>query len=198
MMLQIVLGVGILLGDAHIIHFTEGPFDARVPDYIANSPWTAFEYDKCQNYICKVQADMVRDVQPSRYVRSVAAQRVPFLTEPISPQKKQKASTGEPSHLKAKTQKVVAQPPPLQTNTGGKSDGGESSPEAEHEAVYVSLGLAKPGPQLNLPCFRIRKSTRNRREPEKFKNFEKDTVGKGKQRAVQGSGKVKKRDGRKL
>jgi hypothetical protein len=41
---------------------------------------------------------------------------------------------------------------------------------------------------------RVRKSTRSRKEPEKYKNFEMTAIGKGKQREGQG---VKKRGGKK-
>ena len=67
-LLQICLGLGILLGDAHLIHFTEGELSDEVPGYIAASPWNATQYDKFQNYICKVRHDLEKDIADSRYV----------------------------------------------------------------------------------------------------------------------------------
>jgi len=72
-MLQICLGLGILLGDAHLIQFTEGDHGEGLPGYIANSPWQATNDEKFHSYICQVRVDLEKAVEESRCVGLIAA-----------------------------------------------------------------------------------------------------------------------------
>ena len=72
-MMQICLGTGLLLRDAHLIQFTEEEFSEDIPDHIVRSPWGASEYTKFQSYILKVRKDLCKDTETSRYVKFVAA-----------------------------------------------------------------------------------------------------------------------------
>lgn len=67
-LLQICLGVGIALGDANLIQFTEGEYPKETPDYLTASTWTVSEHDIFQDYIQKLQEDLLKDTMASRYV----------------------------------------------------------------------------------------------------------------------------------
>lgn len=147
-MMQICLGMGILLGDARLIQFTEDEYDDDVPGHITTSFWAASEYDKFQNYICKVREDLTKDIESSRYVRLVVTQNLLSLMQPYDSRKKRKASTGEPSRPKTKAQKVSTKH--LPSDAGDESEGGNKDAESDHDTGYVSLSLAEVGSQLDL------------------------------------------------
>ena len=62
-MLQMCLELGIVLGDAHLIHFTEDEFAEGMPEYITSSLWDIVQYNKFQNYICRVRSDIAKDAK---------------------------------------------------------------------------------------------------------------------------------------
>jgi hypothetical protein len=74
----------------------------------------------------------------------------------------------------------------------------DKNPESDHGAGYVFLWPPKVNPDHNSTfALSVRKSTRNKREPEKYGSQDITGVGKGKQKEHQGNnqgeaGKVKR------
>ena len=61
--------MGIILGDAHLFLFTEdGEHAKETPAHILNSPWTLSNYNKFQNYIQKLQEDLLEGIKLPRCV----------------------------------------------------------------------------------------------------------------------------------
>ena len=67
-LLQICLGVGIVLGDAHLIQFGEEETLDMAPGYIRASTWNVTQYNKFLNYMSKVRVDLEDSIERSRYV----------------------------------------------------------------------------------------------------------------------------------
>ena len=139
--LRICMGMGIVLGDVSLIQSAGTTFDGSVPDHIVNSPWGSNEYEKCQNYLCKMRYDLVKeaeaveDVSNTELPRYVGCnmQRVSSLIELYNSQNKKKASGSKPPRKKARAQKDAT---PLQTNSSDEPDESGKGADAESETMY--------------------------------------------------------------
>ena len=104
--------------------------------------------------------------------------------------KKRKASTSQPSHPKAKAQKVSAKHQ-TDANSGTKeTEGNAPDAESDEDPGYISFGLWPYVVNLTKTYFRIRKSTCTRKEPQRYKDYKATTQDKGKQKSGQKSGQV--------
>lgn len=68
---QICLGVGIIMGDAHLIQFSEDGEFGPAPKYIATSPWAGPEYGMVHDYVHQLREDLLSAVKSPRCVIKV-------------------------------------------------------------------------------------------------------------------------------
>ena len=79
-LLQICLGLGILLGDACCALFTEENQHApETPGYLTTSIWGPSDYDALMDYTKQLEKELLKDLEVSRCVNEVSAQRALFL-----------------------------------------------------------------------------------------------------------------------
>ena len=79
-LLRICLGLGILLGDACRALFTEENQHAPgTPGYLTASIWGPSDYDALMDYTKQLEKELLKDLEVSRCVNEVSAQRAFFL-----------------------------------------------------------------------------------------------------------------------
>ena len=109
-LLQICLGVGLLLKDANLIHYTEDDgHNEETPVHILQSDWGIHEVDMFGDYLRKVKADISEPLASVRY--GIIDRLIRIRSDcGFSSKKKRKPSTGDPAPAQRKAKKVAAKP----------------------------------------------------------------------------------------
>ena len=81
-LMQICLGVGIAMGDAHFLHFHEDgeEYPKSAPDYIKDSPWAFSEYKRLEIYLVSMWNDLEAFIR--EYVELLNTEAIMFNSAP--------------------------------------------------------------------------------------------------------------------
>ena len=140
-LLRICLGVGLLLKDANLIHYTEDEgHDEETPVHITQSGWGIREVDMFTEYLQKVKADISGPIPSVRY--GIIDRQIWIRPDgALSRQNKRKPSVGDPAPAQRKAKKVMAKPP---LPTGGANEAsGSKAPRPKPKPKKV---ISNPQP----------------------------------------------------